>query len=82
VAYVGHGPETVFLTEKLPRVAAFYQASTSSVDRRALLTDGRIAFVVFGPDERALGDFNPELARDYLRWQFSVGDYSIYEVVP
>ncbi len=82
VAYVGHGPETVFLAEKLPRVAAFYQVSTSSVDRRALLADGRIAIVIFGPNERLLGDFNPDLARDYLRWRFSVGNYSIYEVIP
>jgi len=82
VAYDGDGPETVFLTEKLPRVAAFYQASTSSVDRKALLADGRIAFVIFRSNERMLRDFNPDLARDYLRWRFSVGDYSIYEVIP
>jgi hypothetical protein len=82
VAYVGHGPETAFLVEKLPRVAAFYQASTSSVERRALLSDGRIAMVIFGPNERLLGDFNPDLARDDLRWRFSAGDYSIYEVLP
>jgi hypothetical protein len=81
VAYIGHGPESVFLAQKQPRVAAFYRRSTSDTDRRALLADGRIAFVVFGPRERALGDFNPDAA-DYLRWRLSSGEYAIYEVVP
>ena len=81
VAYIGHGPETVFLAAKEPRVAAFYQSATSESERRALLADGRIAYVIFGPPERALGDFNPEAA-DYLRWQFSAGDYSIYTAIP
>lgn len=81
VAYIGHGPESVFLAEKKPRVAAFYQSSTSDADRRRLLADGRIAFAIFGPHERALGDFNPDSA-DYLRWRFSAGEYAVYEVVP
>lgn len=81
VAYIGHGPETVFLAQKQPRVAAFYQPSTPQADRRRLLADGRIAFVLFGPHERALGDFDPARV-DYLRWRFSSGAYVIYEVVP
>jgi hypothetical protein len=80
IAYIGHGPETVFLAEKKPRVTAFYQSATTDADRLQLLADGRIAFVLFGPHERALGDFDPELV-DYLQWQFSSGDYSIYKVI-
>jgi len=81
VAYIGHGPETIFLAAKEPRVGAFYQSAAHDADRRALLTEGRIAFVVFGPHERALGDFNPDRAA-YLRWRFTAGSYSIYEVMP
>lgn len=81
VAYIGHGPETVSLAQKQPRVAAFYRSSTADADRRRLLSEGRIAFVVFGPHERALGDFSPDTV-DYLRWRFSSADYAIYEVIP
>src|SRR5574341_1856927 len=81
VAYIGHGPETVFLAQKGPRVAAFFRSSTLDADRRRLLAEGRIAFVVFGPHERALGDFSPETV-DYLRQRFTSGDYAVYEVTP
>jgi len=80
IAYIGHGPESVFLAQKKPRVAAFYQAATADADRLSLLADGRITFVIFGPHERALGDFNPKSAA-YLCRQFSSGDYSVYKVI-
>ena len=80
VAYVGHGPETVFLAAKLPRVAAFYRSDTLPTDRLALLADGRIGYVVFGPHERALGDFDPSAAQ-YLSPRFKAGEYSVYQVV-
>jgi hypothetical protein len=78
VAYVGHGPETVRLTEKLPRVAEFYQAAGSDAERRALLADGRIDYVLFGPHERALGDFDPAQA-GYLSRRYGEGEYEVYE---
>src|SRR5205823_11127870 len=79
VAYIGHGSETAFLGAKTPRVAAFYQASTPAADRLTLLDDGRIDYVIFGPPERALGDFEPSSAT-YLRLEEQGGAYSIYEV--
>ena len=81
VSYIGHGPETVFLAVKAPRVAAFYRASTPDTDRLALLSDGRIAYIIVGPHERALGDFEPGHA-GYLQLRFQDGAYSVYEVVP
>jgi hypothetical protein len=80
VAYIGHGSETAFLAAKLPRVAAFYQAATPAADRLALLGDGRIAYVIFGPWERALGDFDPAGA-PYLQLHDQSGAYLVYEVV-
>jgi hypothetical protein len=81
VAYIGHGPESVFLAQKQPRVATFYQSTTSNAERLRLLTDGQIRWVLFGPHERALGDFDPATA-DFVRWRFSAGDYAVYEVAP
>jgi hypothetical protein len=81
VSYIGHGPETVFLAAKAPRVAAFYCAATPDTVRLALLSDGRIAYVIAGPHERALGDFDPGHA-GYLQLRFQRGAYSVYEVMP
>jgi hypothetical protein len=82
-AYIGHGPETVNLAAKAPRVTAFYQAATSEADRRQLLADGRVTWVVFGPAERKLGDFDPAPAAiGYLHEEFSTGDYAVYRVIP
>jgi hypothetical protein len=80
VAYIGHGPETIFLAEKLPRVAAFYAAATSDIARRELLAAGRVSWVIFGPHEKALGEFDPEAA-SYLAWRFEAGNYRVYEVL-
>jgi hypothetical protein len=80
-AYIGHGPETVWLEEKRPRVARFYAAGTADAERQALLADGGIRYVLFGPRERVLGDFDPAAA-DYLVWQFTLGRYAVYTVVP
>jgi hypothetical protein len=80
IAYIGHGSETIFLAAKAPQVAAFYRSATPDADRLALLAGGRIAYVVFGPHERALGDFDPSSAA-YLALRFRAGNYSVYEVV-
>jgi hypothetical protein len=81
VPYIGHGPETLDLEHKAELVAAFYQGPTHAVERRALLASGRISFVIFGPHERALGDFDPTLA-PYLTQRFTNGAYAVYEVTP
>jgi hypothetical protein len=81
VVYIGHGPETVYASEKRPRVTQFYQASTSAQARQQLLAEGHVAWVIWGPYEQALGDFNPATA-GYLRQAFSNGVYSVYEVLP
>jgi hypothetical protein len=77
VAYIGHGPETVFLAEKQPRVEAFYQAAGSDADRRRLLSDGRISWVLVGPHERALGAFDPAQA-PYLLPVHANDAYAVY----
>lgn len=78
-AYIGHGPETVRAAEKLARVARFYRAATPEAERLQLLAEGRIAYVLWGPPERALGDFDPAAA-GYLRLAFRSGEYAVYAV--
>lgn len=80
-AYIGHGPESLFLTQKRPRVAAFYHLATPDAQRQQLLADGHIAWVLLGPHERALGDFDPSSV-PYLNRRFTSGAYSVYQVIP
>jgi hypothetical protein len=80
IAYIGHGPETVFLAAKAPRVAAFYSTAPDA-DRLRLLADGRIRYVIEGPHERALGSFDPAPV-PYLAWRYANDTYAIYEVRP
>jgi hypothetical protein len=61
-------------------VARFFQQATKATERESLLEEGRIAFVIHGPRERALGDFDPA-TWPALRRRVSVGDYAIYEVL-
>ena len=80
VAYIGHGPETVFLAQKQPRVASFFDNTGSDAERRALLVDGRISYVVDGPhNRRAMSSFDPRGA-EYLRPVYSSGAYTVYRV--
>jgi hypothetical protein len=80
-AYVGHGPETIHLEAKLPRVAAFFAAATSDEQRRQLLAEGHVQYVIWGPAERALGDFDPRRAA-YLRVVYQAGDTYVLEALP
>jgi hypothetical protein len=80
-AYIGHGPETIGLDEKKPRVARFYAAGTPDAERLALLAEGGIRYVLFGPHERALGTFDPS-STEYLQLAYTRGAYAVYTVVP
>jgi hypothetical protein len=80
-AYIGHGPETIGLSAKVPRVARFYAAGTPDRERQALLAEGHIRFVLYGPHERTLGGFDPAAA-SYLQPIYRQGDYAVYAVVP
>ncbi|MEX2030177.1 MAG: hypothetical protein WD906_04315 [Anaerolineales bacterium] len=55
---VGHGPETANLDRLLPQIAEFYSDSTDA-ERRVFLAEQHVAYVLWGPAERALGDWNP-----------------------
>lgn len=76
---VGHGPETANLEELEPAVAIFFQDSTSLSERQKFLSDHRVAFVFWGPSERALGNWQPVTA-PFLEELFHIYDYYIYKV--
>ncbi len=78
-AFVGHGPESVHADEKKALVAHFFDATTDDAWRRHLLAQYGVAYVFWGPAERASGAFSPHEA-PYLRQVYKARGYAIFEV--
>ena len=76
---VGHGPESINLAALAPRVAGFYKRDTSAAKRVTLLGEFGVDYVFWGPEERALGSWNPR-AEAYLRPVYDREDYVIFVV--
>jgi hypothetical protein len=76
---VGHGPESVGLTELKSRVEAFYRVDTPGSERIKLLRELDIDYVFWGPNEQALGGWDPTAA-DFLLPFYQAGDYWVFAV--
>lgn len=59
---IGHPMETVNFQAKEAAVARFFAASTSDAARQRMIREWNVAYVFHGPEERALGDFDPSSA--------------------
>jgi len=78
---IGHGPESVGLAELRPQVTAVFTAATPESDRQALLDAWDVRFVLWGPNERALGGWNPAEA-GYLAEVYRGGEVRVFAVQP
>ena len=58
-AFVGHGPESVQAEEKKALVTQFFCSATDDGWRRQLLAQYGVDYVLWGPEEQALGRFDP-----------------------
>ena len=76
----GHGPESVNLSSVQPRVENFYRDGATDAERQALIDEFRVAYVFYGPRERALGSWQPAQAA-YLQLFAEQGEYAVYQVV-
>jgi len=74
---IGHGPETAGLEQLRPQVEAFFDPAHPDAARRAYLEDHQVAFVFFGPHERALGAWDPGQA-EFLQQVYAASDYAVY----
>ncbi len=77
--FLGHWIETLDYARKTAQVRSFFDAATPDEARRALVREGHIHWVLVGPDERALGAFDPSRA-PYLRLVFDADDVALYRV--
>lgn len=78
---VGHPSETVYAETRNAEVERFFDATASDEWRRDLLRRLDLDYVWYGPDERALGAFDPGTA-PYLKPVFEAGDIRLYKVEP
>jgi hypothetical protein len=82
---LGLGPQTVDVDRKSGEVRHFFSFKATDEWRRALLDRYSVAFVWFGPYERALSQESAETPYDprqasYLRALYDRDGYAIYEV--
>ncbi len=78
--FLGHWAETIDYVQKRGDVEAFFQSQTDDSTRLSILREHRIAYLFYGPQERALGDFNPE-DKPYLVKTFGNSEISIYRIL-
>ncbi|MBM4422007.1 MAG: hypothetical protein FJ030_01280 [Chloroflexi bacterium] len=79
VSYIGHGPETPYLSYKKDVVQQLYRGSTPTYERRDLYNGAGAPYLIIGPHEKALGSFNPARdAADYMHMVFQSGEYSVW----
>jgi hypothetical protein len=79
-AFLGHGPETAHSQEKQKLVAKFYDSATPDDWRREFLRQWPITYVLFGPLEKKVGQFDPAQV-DYLKLEYDQKGYRIYRTV-
>ncbi len=75
----GHGPEGVNGIELRKRVQCFYQFGCTDTSRIGLLREFAVDYVVWGPNERQLGQWDPRGA-PFLQPVYQESDYTIFRV--
>jgi hypothetical protein len=62
---IGHGPETIGFSELLPQVEAFYGSRMDPSKREMFLGDQGVDYIIRGPWEALLGDWDGTLERGW-----------------
>jgi hypothetical protein len=76
---IGHGPESVNLAALQPQVNGIFSTTTADSQRLTFLREQDVQYLFYGPDERALGDWNPE-SSSFLDGIYSQDGYTIYQI--
>lgn len=77
---LGHWNLTLDFEQKQAEVAAFFAESTPDAERRRLLRRYQVDTLYYGPDERALGAFDPAAA-PYLSPVLQKGEVILYQII-
>ncbi|MCS6907593.1 MAG: hypothetical protein RML93_06910 [Anaerolineales bacterium] len=76
---IGHGPESPFVERVSAQVAQFFEEETTDAFRKALIREHQIQYVIWGENERKLGEWRPSTA-NYLIPIYQDQALSIFEV--
>jgi hypothetical protein len=76
---IGHGPETANLAQLQPQVERFFGGALNGPAADRFLTEQRVGFVLRGPIERELGEWE-NLTR--LEAVYDESGYVVYAVEP
>lgn len=77
---IGHGPESIDLEKFQPQILEFYKSSTSDEWRWNFLGKHEIKYVLVGPRERLLGDWQPDAVDPFMQ-EIETDGYFLYKVV-
>jgi len=77
----GHGPESINFNVINPKVEQFFVNATSDQDRLDLIHTFNIAYVIWGPNEKKLGHWDPNNA-NFLSKIYENAEYSVFKVTP
>ncbi|MEI8305978.1 MAG: hypothetical protein WCF99_02820 [Chloroflexales bacterium] len=77
--FLGHWAQTVAYYDKQARVSRFFAAATPEAERSTLLRRFAVTYVVYGAEERALGQFDPGGSALFVP-VFRAEDVTIYGV--
>jgi len=80
-AFLAHWAQTVGFYDKQERVARFFDATTHDEERAQTLFAFGIDYVLHGPAERTLGDYDPATT-PWLRLAFSTPQVDVHTVQP
>ena len=78
-AFLAHWAQTVDFFDKGDRVARFFDVATADSEREETLRTFDVGYVLHGPAERALGDYEPASA-PWLTLAFSTPRVEVYRV--
>jgi len=77
-AFAGHGPETLYSGNKQEMIYRFFGSQADDAWRQSLLHDFGVDYVFHGPQEKAMGDWDPAFV-DFLIPIYEEGGYAIYQ---
>jgi hypothetical protein len=78
---LGHPSETVYVDLRKDEVKQFFDPAMSDSWRHTLMFALNLNYVWYGPEERALGAYDPAKSL-FLQPVFSAGDVQLYKVKP
>jgi hypothetical protein len=80
-SYLGHWAQTLDFFGKGEKVKKFFDPAATDDQRQAILNEFGVDYVIYTPEEQALGAFDPASA-PYLEEVFSSGSATVYAVKP